>query len=155
LEWQEKIRAFLKALGEPTKQFQGQLPFFPMIYRIEVEFLDSPGLNLPAPIVWESDVPRHPSQYRRLDGYHIHDRAVVHVAYQFHAYDKRRRDEQEAGLRMRWVMGLAAAATALAFLWIYLVHRREQARDRQRVLTQQQIDHAERLLLMEELRRQE
>src|SRR5262249_33811679 len=46
-------------------------------------------------------------------------------------------------------------ATALAFLWIYLVHRREQERDRQRTLAQQQIDQAERLLLVEELRRQE
>jgi signal transduction histidine kinase len=155
LDWQEKIRAFLKALGEPTKQYQGQLPFFPVIYRIEVEFLDGASLNLPSTLAWDSGLPRHPSQYQWLRGYRIHDRALVHVEYQLHAYDTRHRDEQEAGVRIRWVIGLAAAATALAFLWIYLLHRREQARARQRVLAQQQIDQAERLLLTEELRRQE
>jgi signal transduction histidine kinase len=154
-DWQDQIETFLKALGDPTKKYQGQLPFFPVIYRIELEFLELPVPRMPRTIVWDSEMPRRPSQFRWSRPFHIHEHVLARVQYQLHAYNKRRRDEIRAGKRVRWVLGLTAAATALAFLWIYLVHRREQDRDRQRALSQQQIDQAERLLLVEELRRQE
>ncbi len=154
-EWQEEIQTFLKSLGEPTKRYAGQLPFFPVIYRIELKFLDPPGPALPRSIVWDSEVPRHPSQFRRLTDFPLQDGVVVSLEYQLHAYDKRQQDEQAAALRVRWMAGLAAAATALAFVWIYLQHRREQERDRQRVLAEQQINRAESMRLREELRRQE
>jgi signal transduction histidine kinase len=153
--WQIKMEDFLRALAEPTKKYLGQMPFFLVVYRIELEFQDRPGPQWPRTIAWDSDVPRLPSQYQDLSAFPIHNRVLVHMQYQLYAYNKRYRDEQAARSRMRWLLGLAAAATAVAFLWMYLVHRREREREQQRALAQQQIDQAERLLLVEELRRQE
>jgi signal transduction histidine kinase len=147
------IQNFLRSLGEPTKQYQGQLPFFPIIYRMELEFLNPPHPKLRF-MEWDSGVPRDPNQ-SRVRPFPILKDVLLRVQYQFHTYNKHHQTEQARAVRARWVTGLAAAATALAFLWIYLIHRREQARDRQRTRAQQQIDQAERLLLMEELRRQE
>jgi signal transduction histidine kinase len=152
--WRDQFQTYLTALGEPLKKYQGQLPFFPVVYRIELEFPEHDP-DFPRRIVWDSDVPRHPSQYRSLRDFHLQDNVRAHVDYQLHAYNTRRRDEREAAARVRWVAGLTAAATALAFLWIYLLQRRERERAQQRTQAQQQINQAERLLLMEELRRQE
>ena len=126
----EKIQEQLQSMGDPpTKMYPGQLILFPTIYRMEVRF-DS-GLKLP-PIAWDSDLPRHPSQYRTLE-YQFTDGATVLVQFQLHVYKKRQRIEQEANFRLRWVSLLAVAGTVLAFSWVYLVQRRESERDRQRV----------------------
>jgi signal transduction histidine kinase len=142
----DKIEEYLKTLGNPpTKLYPNQLPLFPIIYRLEVNFDEA--LNLP-PIVWDSELPRHPSQYRELKGHRLHDQATVSVQYQLHAYNKRQRIEQAARSRLRYVFVLALAGTALALFWLYLVQHRERERERQQTESQ-------RLLLQEELRRQE
>jgi signal transduction histidine kinase len=152
-----EIRDQLKALADPTKMYAGQLPLFPTIYRLELRFPEATAL---APIVWESGLPRpgQNRQVRQLEHRLLGSddpRAVLVMEYQLHAYNKRQRDEQVTANRLRWVLGLATAATALAFLWLYLVQRGEQSRGRQRLLAQQQLDSAERLALQHELRRQE
>ena len=148
----EKIQEQLQSMGDPpTKMYPGQLILFPTVYRMEVRFDD--GLKLP-PIAWDSDLPRHESQYRKLE-YQFTDGASVLVQYQLHVYKKRQRIEQDANFRLRWVSLLAVAGTVLAFSWVYLVQRRESERERQRVESQHQIDQAERLRIEEELRRQE
>jgi signal transduction histidine kinase len=155
----QQIREQLQALGNATKMYQGQLPLFPTIYRLELDFpgATNPGLT---PIVWESEIPRPRSsrQVRRLEhailGLHD-DRALMRFEYQLHAYNTRQRDEEAAAQRLRWFTGLAAVATALALGSIFLVQRRERERETQRLLARQQIDQAERLLLEGELRRQE
>ena len=148
-----KVEELLRALGDPpTKLYPTQLVLFPTIYRLEVHFDDS--LQLP-PIVWESALPRHKSQYRELKDHRLNDQAWLTVEYQLHAYNKRQRIEQVAGDRLRWISTLAVAGTVLALLWIFIVQKREAVRERQRLASLQQIDQAERLLLQEELRRQE
>jgi signal transduction histidine kinase len=151
----QALWAHLQALGIPTKEYQQQLPLFPNIYRLELVFLHS---STPLePIVWESNYPR-PRNTDRLE-YPIlgpnDNRAWLRIEYQLHAYNERQRDEQAASMRLRWVTGLALAATALTFLWIYLVQRRERERARQEQLAQEQINQSRQLLLEEELRRQE
>ena len=155
----QEIQEELKSLCNPTKMYQQQLPLFPAIYRLELEFRNDGALRL-APIVWESNIPRprYTSQVRRME-YPIlgrgDNRALLRFEYQLHAYNKRQRDEQHANRRLRWISVLAAAATGLAFVWIYLVQGKERARERQRLLAEHQVSQAERLLLEEELRRQE
>jgi signal transduction histidine kinase len=149
----EKIEEHLRALGNPpTKLYANQLPLFPTIYRLEVKFDDA--LGLPA-ISWDSQLPRHASQYRELKDHRLHERATLSVQYQLHAYNKRQHIEQAARERLRWVSVLAIAGTVLALLWVYLVQHRERERERQRAEAQQQIDQTERRLLQEEVRRQE
>jgi signal transduction histidine kinase len=151
----QALWAQLQSLASPTKEYQQQLPLFPSIYRLELSFPNT-ALHL-APIVWESNIPR-PRNTENLE-YPVlgasDNRAVLRIEYQLHAYNKRQRDEQEATNRLRWVTGLALAATALTFLWVYLVQRRERERVRQQQLTQEQINQSRQLLLEEELRRQE
>jgi signal transduction histidine kinase len=155
----QEIQDQLKALVNPTRVYGGQLPLFPTIYRLELDFASDLQPPL-APITWESGIPR-PRQNRQVQvlehsllGPHDH-RAILRFEYQLHAYNKRQRDEQAAAKRLRWVTVLAAVATAVAILWIYLVQRREREAERRRLLAQQQIDQAERLALENELRRQE
>jgi signal transduction histidine kinase len=147
----EKIEEQLKSMGDPpTKMYSGQLILFPIIYRMEVHFDDA---RLP-PISWDSDLPRHPSQYRSLK-HPLSDGAEVQVQYQLHVYKKRQRIEQDADFRLRWVSGLAVLGSVLALSWVYLDQRRERDRERQRAEAQHKIDQAERLRIEEELRRQE
>ncbi len=146
------LQEHLQALAiPPTKMYPGQLPLFPIIYRLELHFAVHPTAP-PLTIVWDSDLPRRPSQYRQLH-HPLDARAWLDVQYQLHAYNKRQRNEQAITERLRWVSVLAVASTVVAFLWIYLVQHRE--RERQRTVGQRQIDQAQRRVLEEELRRQE
>jgi signal transduction histidine kinase len=151
----EKIEEHLKALGNPpTKMYPGQLILFPTIYRLEVRFDDA--LQLP-PIVWDSDLPRHESQFRELPETHslVNNKAHLHIQYQLHAYRKRQRTEQTAARRLRWVLAIAIAGSLLTLLWWVIVTQREAERERQRAQAQHQVDQAEHLRMEEELRRKE
>jgi signal transduction histidine kinase len=151
----EKIQEHLKSLGTPpTKMYPGQLPLFPILYRLQLRLVVAPGFP-PQVIVWDSDLPRHPSQYRELHHLLQPSRAWVDIQYQLHAYNKRQRNEQASTQRLRWVTVLAVAGTAVALLWMFLVQHRERERERQRTQAQHQLDQAERRALEEELRRQE
>src|SRR5207244_11259753 len=87
----DEIVEQLKALADPTRAFQGQLPLFPEIYRLEVKFAD-PAL---APLAWDSPSPkpRQLSQSRlellrhRLLG-ETDERAVLICQYRLPAFNK-------------------------------------------------------------------
>jgi signal transduction histidine kinase len=150
----QAMKVQLQSLCDPLKEYQQQLPLFPVIYRVELQIA---GTSAP-PIIWESNVPRpqNTGQVRRLE-YPLlgpaDPRALMRIEFQTHAYNKRQRDEQAASLRLRWVTGLALVATALTFFWVYLVQRRERERAQQQQLTQEQVNQSRQLLLEEELRR--
>jgi signal transduction histidine kinase len=149
----DEIFQHLKALGEPpTKMYRGQLPLFPVIFRLSVHFDDS--LDLPA-IFWDSGLPRQPNQYRSLEGIPIHDHARVDIKYHLNAYSQRQLNERQEATRRLWLSGLGLFFAVLAFVWIYVAQRRERDRQRQRSMAEQQMSAAERLRLQEELRRQE
>ncbi len=59
----EQILEHLRALGNPpTKMYNGQLPLFPTIYRIEVIFDD----RSVQPIVWDSELPFRETEVQEL-----------------------------------------------------------------------------------------
>src|SRR5437773_10346502 len=68
-----EIEEMLRAMAAPpTKIYPGQLPLFPMIFRLEIGFDDALQQEFPKalnfePIVWDSDQPRRKAQYRRLN----------------------------------------------------------------------------------------
>ncbi|MBI1915663.1 MAG: HAMP domain-containing histidine kinase [Planctomycetes bacterium] len=147
----EKIEAYLASLAEPiTKMYSDQLPLFTKLYRIDISFDDPFDL----PIIWDSHVPVDDSQVEEYE-HRLGDHASVKLVYQLHAYDKRQRDEAVRPARVRRLSILALIATTLAGIWVVYAQRRERERDRQRALAKVQVDQAERLLLQEELRRQE
>lgn len=150
----DKIREQLRTLGDLTKLHQNQLPLFPAIYRMEVIFSE----RQPAVLAWDSNVPRRVGQFRPAD-FVLYERdgrkAVLHVEYQLHAYNKRQQDEQAANARLRWVSLLALSGTLLAALWVWLVQRRERDRRRQRELARQQLADAEQRRREAERRQEE
>jgi signal transduction histidine kinase len=143
----EEIHEQLQSLGDPpTKMYAGQLPLFPVIYRLEVRFEDEPD----APIVWDSGLPSRFTRHQELE-LRLNTRAgepgraSVWVRYQLHASSKRQRIEQDHARRL-WQLGvLALAATTLGVVWLIAVRRREQRRARQRVLADMQVAKAEQL----------
>jgi signal transduction histidine kinase len=158
---QGEIYEHLQTLGNPpTKMFTGQLPLFPVIYRLEIQFENKRY----TPIVWDSELPYNPgpdpdhpaqsSQYKELH-HPLKPGASVRLIYQLHAFNKRQQIEQEHQRRLRQVGLLAGAATLLAVVWLALLQRREAERERHRSLAQKQADEAERLLLQEEKRHEE
>ena len=62
LEKRAEIEEHIRGLAEPTRAYLNQLPSFPIIYRLEVEFPPLPGSPEPDRIVWESPLPRPPQQ---------------------------------------------------------------------------------------------
>jgi signal transduction histidine kinase len=150
----QEIRVQLQSLGIPlTTMYPRQLPLFPKIYRIEVRF--DPSLKL-APIEWDSELPRDPSQYRELEPVRLDSRgAWVDVQYQLHAYAQRQYKERQDAAKRFWLSGLAVLFTTLALTWLYIGQRRDRERERQRLRAEQQAHEADRLRLEEELRRQE
>lgn len=158
LEWRlarkrEEIQEHLKALGSPpTKMYPGQLPLFPLIYRLMVSFDPESKLT---PILWDSELPRQSTQYQVLEDTTLQPGATVVVQYHLHAYMERQfKERQEVWRRLR-LSGLGIAFALLALLWIYLSQRRERLREHHRLLAEQQVSDAERLRLEEALRRQE
>jgi signal transduction histidine kinase len=153
----EEIYEHLQMLGNPTKTYGGQLPLFPVVYRLEVLF-DNPRY---APIVWDSELP-YPTYLARIGTagdsqikvlhYRLRPEATAEMVYQLHAYNKRQQDEQERKRRVVQLVALAVPATLLGGVWLVLVGRRDRERERQKALAQQQADEAERRVL--ELRSQ-
>jgi signal transduction histidine kinase len=150
----EALHEQLRALANPVRIYQGQLPLFPEIYHLEIRFDDA--LDLPEHVVSWGDSPPLNSRHLEYSVLGSDDRrATLHADFQLHAFDKRQHDEDKRQTLLLGVGVLAGAAAVLVGGWIYFFLKREQARDMQRVLDQQQIEHAERLLLQGELERQE
>jgi signal transduction histidine kinase len=163
----EEIREQLKAMATPLRMHQAQLPLFPYVYRIEIRFADR--VHRP-PIIWDGENPGDPANPagdgeakrnlgRRLLRYNLlgeqDDRAEVRLVYQLHAYNRQQDQEQSRQQLTVIVSGLGSGAAVVAGAWIWLVLKRQRQRELQRILAQQQIEHAEKQLLENELRRQE
>jgi signal transduction histidine kinase len=110
-----------------------------------------------APLVWESDNPRHPNQYRETEAYQfVRDEGVrIHMEYNLHFYMQRPSRERDDDAKRRliniWVLFFAF----VALLWMLLMQRRADRRETQRLQTEQQIQESKQKHLEEELRRQE
>ncbi len=149
----EEIYEQLQTLASPsTKREAGQLPLFPIIYRLQVRFhLDGSPLSelsevslgensfrLDSPITWDSGLPTDVSQYQVLE-HGLLPYATISVHYQLHAYNKRQRIEQAHNQRLLQLSVLAIAGTVLSLTWMVVVQRRERERERRHVETERQL----------------
>ncbi len=170
----QEIYQHLRALAEPaTKMYPGQLPLFPIIYSLQVEFHssalttsaeeDDGDLRLGEPIVWDSGLEATSGQGRtialplRAGTGSVSNKiiAIVKVNYQLRAWNKRQRDELVKASRFRQLTLLAVAATILGVAWLMLLQADERDAQRQRELARERVDQAERQRLEEERRRME
>lgn len=158
-----EIQEMLRALAAPpTKVYTGQLPLFPIIYRLEVGF-DSelqtafdPRLDF-RPIVWDADMPRRAAQFRRLQSYDLVGEPGVYVRadYHLHAFMAKQFKEREEASRRILLNGVGLCLAFVAIGWGYFNHLRERQRQQQRLLADQKVHQAETRELQEALRRQE
>jgi signal transduction histidine kinase len=149
----EEIGVQIKALVDPVRLYQGQLPIFPEMYRMRVEFVGRPD-NVAA-IAWESPAPRpqpqNRSQLRTLDhvvtGTDGTPVAVVRCEYRVHAFNKLQRDESQRQ-KLYWIVGgVVLGGSALALAWVYLFLKRERERQLMQLEAEKAREHAEVLLL--------
>jgi signal transduction histidine kinase len=149
----EEIQEFLKSLGNPpTGLYRGQLPLFPLIYRLSLDF--DPQYDL-MPIDWDSQLPRGTSQYRELKAEPIAPGATITVQYHLHAYHQVEAKERQDATRRLLLGSLGLIASVSAAVWYVLFLRRQRERDRKRLIAEQQAGDADRRRLEEELKRQE
>jgi signal transduction histidine kinase len=148
------IRGHLEQLGELTLMHQGQLPLFPVLYRLEVQVDGFDG----QPLTWDSNLPRRKGTMPWLD-VPLRDGddqvGTLKVCYQLHAYNKQQQAAQERQALWRWLSLLAGAVALLAIGWGYLFLRRERQGELRQLVAEHQVEHAEKLLLENELHRQE
>jgi signal transduction histidine kinase len=170
---QQEIREHLTSLGlPPTKMYTGQMLLFPIIYRLEVRFKDSPTdvidwiARMPAwppggtwesnmlthyALVWDSDFPREDNRVRHFIHKALHPHAEIRVLYQLHTYNNRQHLEQLKSTRNRELFWITVFATPLGLGWLVFTQRREREHEYRRALAQHEKDQAERELLEQRL----
>ena len=157
----EEIAEQVRVMADPIRQYQGQLPLFPEIYRIEVQFPGRPESL--APIVWDSPVPRPRGQtsgrVREIDhavsGPDGRPGAVVRCEYRLHAFNKLQRDEEQRQVVFWVVVGVVLGGSVLALTWVYLFLRRERRREVSQLEVEKAREHAEVLMLAAKIEAQE
>lgn len=156
----EELLEQLKALADPVRLYQGQLPTFPEIYRLEVEIVGKTNVR---PIAWESTAPRPrgptATAVRRLnhpipsaDG---NVAAIVHCDYRLHAFNKLQRDEARRQGVVWVVASVVLGGSALALVWVWTFLRRERQREIEQLETEAERDHAQMSALAARIHAQE
>lgn len=158
IEKREEIQVHLKSLGDPlVKMYPGQLPLFPTVYRLQVNFAQELGLE---PIIWDSEQPRQDGQYRtselaNLDPIPGQKRAWIVAQYRVRVFDYQQAHKQEESQRQLRFGGVLILALCLLLVWVYVAQGRERERQRRQMEAEQQLNEAERRRLEEELRAEE
>jgi signal transduction histidine kinase len=156
----EELEEHMRGLAEPTRSYLNQLPSFPVVYRLEVEFAPVPG-GPPAPevVAYDSNLPRprqqSQSRVRTLEYMAADGRAVIRCEYQLHAFNKLQRREEERRRESLVAVAVLIAATLLSGLFLYRFLSRERRREVQDLASQADAEHRQRELLEVRLRQQE
>lgn len=159
-----EVEEQMRAMVEPTRMYSGQLPLFPNVYSLEIEFAGVAGLDgRPAtPLAWNSPKPRPggaaKAQLRTLEYepplHAPRARATVRCVYQLHSFNRLQKQQDEY---RRWQTVAAAVlipATLLAVLVVARSVRREQAREREKWRAAAAAEHRERQLLAAQVERE-
>jgi len=152
-----EIREQLKSLTDPLRMYQGYLPLFPDVFRVEVVF---PGTDWPS-IAWESPVPRpRPQNQTTVDVLEYplpnkDERALLRCEYRLHAFNQRQRETTQRQQQQLLAVGLGLVALLPVVAWTWWSLQRERRRELQKLVTEQRAEHAVTQALEEKLARQE
>jgi signal transduction histidine kinase len=153
----EEIREQLRVMAMPPQIYQGYLPLFPDIYRLEVRF---PGRDW-QPLAWESPTPRPRQQNQtKVDVVEYAlaqtgNRAVVRCEYRLHAFNQRQREAADRQQQQLLAIGLGFLAVLPVVVLGYWSLQRERSRELQRVQAQRLAEHAGAVALQEKVARQD
>lgn len=162
-DWTEggPLHQHLAALVEAPRLYQGLLPLFPVVYRLEVHWRPStPASDVPPrSISWEARLPYRPEQIESRTLLLWHDprgTAELRMEYQLHAFAQRQEEMAARAARLRtWLSLIAIAAGVVAVGWIALFLRAERQRELHRLAVQQRIDATHRAVLEAQLAHQQ
>ncbi|AWM36116.1 Sensor protein FixL [Gemmata obscuriglobus] len=159
-----EIRQHLEAMVEPTRMYTAQLPLFPNVYALEVEFAgvrDADGA--PAETLgWTSPKPRPggsaKAQLRTLEVEPPLDRpgarATVRCVYQLHSFNRMQQQQDEFRHWQTIAAGVIVPTTLLAVFLVVRAVRREQARELEKWRAAAEAEHRERELLAAQVERE-
>lgn len=159
-----EIRQHLEAMIEPMRMYSGQLPLFPNVYALEVEFagIEGPDGRPVEALAWTSPKPRPGgsalAQLRTLElapplarpG----GRATVRCVYQLHSFNRMQKQQDEYRLWQTVAAGVLVPTTLLAVFIVARALRREQARELERWRAAAEAEHRERELLAAQVERE-
>jgi signal transduction histidine kinase len=160
----EEIQEHLRAMVEPTRMYSGQLPLFPNVYSLEVEFSGLQNLEQKpvSAIAWNSPKPRPgghaQAQLRTLE---IHTpisqpnaRATIRCVYQLHSFNRLQKQHDEYRLWQTVAAGVLVPTTLIAVFLVGRFVRREQARELEKLRASAEAEHRERELLAGQVERE-
>ncbi len=159
-----EIEEHLRAMVEPTRMYSGQLPLFPNVYSLEVEFAGVTGLDghPVEPVVWTSPKPRPggpaKAQLRTLEYEpplnRAGARAQVRCVYQLHSFNRMQKQQDEYRLWQAIAACVLVPTTLLAVFLVARFVRREQARELEKWRTTAESEHRQRELLAAQVERE-
>lgn len=159
-----EIEEHLRAMVEPTRMYAGQLPLFPNVYALEVEFAGVPDLDArPAPpLGWVSPKPRPGGAARAQLRTIAFDpalnrpgaRATVRCVYQLHSFNRMQKQQDEYRLWQTVAAVVLVPTTLLAVVFVARFLRRERARELETWRAAVEAEHRERELLAARVRQQ-
>ncbi len=101
----DEIEEHIRAMTEPTRVYSAQLPLFPEIYKLEVEFVGAapPDGRDAAPIRWESPKPKPggsaarstPVARVRTAAGAADAAATIRLDYRLHTYNRMQHEQDE------------------------------------------------------------
>lgn len=141
----EDLLQFLEALGVPASvTLNQQIPLFPNIFQMTVEFSGSPGGS----VVWNSGLPKavganSKSWELRLRG---DPGSKVRVEGQLRTYEVRKEQEEESRIRAQRALSLMACLLAVSLGWLtWSMRQRAKVRKEKRKLREAHLEAESRL----------
>ena len=160
-EKHDEIEDHMRGLGDPTRAYLGQLPSFPVIYRLEVALLAHESSEAHS-IAWDSPLPhpRQMSEHRvRVLEYQPtgvpQNRALIRCEYQLHAFNKLQQREADRQRVYLLAGAVLIAATMLAVWFMYRFLQRERQREIERLTVLAEAEHQKGVVLEVRVRHQE
>ncbi|HEV3383223.1 MAG TPA: HAMP domain-containing sensor histidine kinase [Gemmata sp.] len=158
-EIEEQVRATI----EPTRVYSAQLPLFPEVYKLEIDFS---GISLPAgreaaPIKWESSKPKpggpgraqlHTLSFDPLGRKNAS--AEIRMEYQLHTYNRMQHQHDEYHFWQTLAVIVVLVSLLFVALLVIRFFRRERARELDRLSVAAEVEHRERALLQAMVERQ-
>lgn len=155
----DEIEEHIRAMVEPTRIYSAQLPLFPEVYKLEVEFF---GLNSPL-IRWDSPKPKPGgaalAQLRTLTLEPPLGRtdttAVIRLDYRMHTYNQMQKQQDEYRFWQTLAAVVLLPSTLLAGVFAIRFLRRERASELDRWQATAEAEHRQGELLAARVKQQE
>jgi signal transduction histidine kinase len=159
-----EIEEQVRAMVEPTRMYAGQLPLFPSVYALEVEFDGVADLDgrAAAPVEWVSPKPlpggSARAQLRTLEYepalHRPAARVTVRCVYQLHSFNRMQKQQDEFRFWQTVAAGVLVPTTLFAVGLVVRFLRRARERELEKWRAAAEAEHRQRELLTAQVERE-